>query len=73
MGLRSLYFLLNSVMEMFWCLKYGISFILAFVGVKMMVAEVGIHIPIDVSLAVIGASLSLAVAFSFALGKREDC
>lgn len=72
MGLRSLYFLLAGVLGMFWCLKYGISFILAFVGGKMIAGELGVHIPIDLSLAVIVASLSLAIAFSVALGKKEN-
>src|SRR6185369_88507 len=39
MGLRALYFLLDNVMGMFAYLKLGISFVLGFVGVKMLLAE----------------------------------
>ena len=71
MGLRALYFLLAGVLDMFWCLKYAISFILAFVGGKMIAGELGFHLPINLSLTVIAASLSLAVAFSVASGDQK--
>jgi tellurite resistance protein TerC len=64
MGLRSLYFLLAGVMGMFIYLKYGISFILGFVGVKMILIMLGIHIPIAVSLAIIAVSLAAAIGLS---------
>ncbi|MDD2500968.1 MAG: TerC family protein [Geobacter sp.] len=64
MGLRALYFLLAGVMGMFIYLKYGISFILGFVGIKMILIMMGIHIPIAVSLAVIAASLAVTVGLS---------
>jgi len=71
MGLRALYFLLASVMGMFVYLKLGISFILAFVGGKMIVSAIGVHIPIQISLAVIFASLTLAVIASLTIGKKH--
>ena len=71
MGLRALYFLLASVMGMFVYLKLGISFILAFVGGKMIATAVGVHIPIHISLAVIFASLTLAVVASLTIGKKH--
>ena len=71
MGLRALYFLLASVMGMFVYLKLGISFILAFVGGKMIATAVGIHIPVHVSLLVIIASLTLAVAASLFISKKR--
>jgi len=71
MGLRALYFLLASVMGMFVYLKLGISFILAFVGGKMIVSAIGVHIPIHISLAVIFASLALAVIASLTIGKKH--
>ena len=40
MGLRSLYYLLSNVMEMFAHLKLGVSFILAFIGAKMLISSV---------------------------------
>jgi tellurite resistance protein TerC len=63
MGLRSLYFLLASVIEKFHLLKYGLAIILTFVGLKM-IAEAWIHVPIVVSLAVILGVLGLSVVAS---------
>jgi len=71
MGLRSLFFLLSNLMGMFAYLKFGISFILAFVGVKMILMMTGIHIPIILSLAVIAVTLAAAVIFSLLLRKPE--
>ena len=64
MGLRALYFLLAGVMGMFIYLKYGISFILGFVGIKMILIMLGIHIPIAVSLGIIAVSLVVAIGLS---------
>lgn len=64
MGLRALYFLLAEVMGMFTYLKYGISFILGFVGIKMILIMLGIHIPIALSLGVIVTSLVAAIGLS---------
>jgi tellurite resistance protein TerC len=63
MGLRSLYFLLASVIEKFHLLKYGLAIILTFVGVKM-IAEAWVHVPILVSLGVIVGVLALAIVAS---------
>lgn len=71
MGLRALYFLLANVMKLFVYLKYGVSFILFFVGGKMIAAVSGYHISITVSLAVILASLVLAVIASVVFGNRR--
>jgi len=72
MGLRALYFLLASVMGMFVYLKLGISFILAFVGGKMIATAFGVQIPVQVSLLVILTSLVLAVAASLVFGRKLD-
>ena len=71
MGLRALYFLLANVMGMFVYLKFGISFILLFVGVKMIVGAVGFHIPIMVSLAIIFTSLAVSILCSLFMRKDE--
>jgi tellurite resistance protein TerC len=70
MGLRSLYYLLANVMEMFIYLKLGISFILAFVGVKMLLVDLW-HIPIYFSLGVIVGVLAISVITSVTIGKRH--
>lgn len=71
MGLRALYFLLANVIEMFVYLKFGISFILLFVGAKMIAGAIGFHIPITVSLAVIFVSLAVAIVASVMFGKNR--
>jgi tellurite resistance protein TerC len=64
MGLRSLYFALAGLVELFHLLKYGLAAILVFVGVKMLLVGIGIHIPVVVALAVVVATLALAVILS---------
>ncbi len=72
MGLRALYFLLASVMGMFAYLKLGISSILAFVGGKMIATELGVHIPIQVSLLVIFTCLTLSIGASLIFNRKRD-
>jgi tellurite resistance protein TerC len=63
LGLRSLYFALHGVMQLFRFLKLGLAVILTFIGVKML-AEPWIEISTGVSLGVIGSVLTLAVLAS---------
>jgi len=69
LGLRALYFMLAGVMEMFVYLKVGLSFVLAFVGVKMILVDV-YKIPVGASLAVIAGILLLSVLASLASQRR---
>ncbi len=63
LGLRSLYFVLAGLMEKFRYLKISLVFLLAFIGVKMMLVH---HYPIPnlVSLAIIGGILSVGIIAS---------
>jgi len=63
LGLRSLYFALAGVMNLFSHLNYGLAAIMAFVGVKMILADV-YKIPVGVSLAVVGAILGSSILVS---------
>lgn len=63
LGLRALYFMLAGVMSMFIYLKVALSFVLCFVGVKMILVDI-YKIPIGVSLGVIGGALLLSVIAS---------
>ena len=65
-GLRSLYFLLASIMDYFRFLKVGISVVLFYVGVKMMLSGV-YHIPALFSLGVVLGILGLSILFSLLL------
>ena len=70
LGLRALYFMLAGIMEMFIYLKVGLSFVLCFVGAKMLLVDV-YKIPIGASLAVIGGVLLLSVLASLIVARKE--
>jgi len=63
MGLRALYFLLADMADRFHLLKFGLAFVLMFVGLKMLLVE-WIHVPTNVSLMVIGGLLGSSIAAS---------
>ncbi|MFL5321157.1 MAG: TerC family protein [Myxococcaceae bacterium] len=64
LGLRSLYFLLAGMMEKFHYLKVGLSAVLVFVGIKMVLAKF-IHLNSFVSMGVIAIILATSVFASF--------
>lgn len=72
LGLRSLYFLLAGAMDQFHLLKYGLAFILVFVGLKMawLNDAFGGKFPIVWSLAIIAALLVLSIAASLAFPRK---
>jgi tellurite resistance protein TerC len=70
LGLRALYFALAGVMEKFHHLHYGLSAILIFVGVKMLIAD-WYKIPIGVSLGFIASALLLSVWASIKWPKTD--
>lgn len=70
MGLRSMYFMLASVLDRFRYLKYSIIAILLFVGLKM-VSHGYIHLAAWVSLVVIGGALLAGVVFSFLYSEEK--
>ena len=70
LGLRALYFMLAGVMEMFTYLKVGLSFVLCFVGVKMMLVDI-YKIPVGVSLSVIGGVLLLSILASWLIKPKK--
>ena len=70
-GLRSLYFLLVKLMNRFIYLKTGLAFVLAFVGFKMVIADV-VHIPNGLSLLIIVAILSITISISMIITKHRD-
>ena len=69
-GLRSLYFLLSGMAGKFPYLKYGISVILFFVGVKMLISHY-FKIPVTASLGVIVGILALSILASKVFPPKE--
>lgn len=70
LGLRSLYFLLANFIHMFSKLPYGLAIILAFIGVKMLIAP-WYHISSPVSLSIVGGVLILSVLASIAFPDKK--
>ena len=62
-GLRALYFLLVGLMDRFVYLNQGLAFILAFIGVKMLLIDIW-HVPIGLSLAIIAGTLIVTAVLS---------
>ena len=78
LGLRSLYFALNGIMAYFHYLKYALSGILTFIGVKMCLNEFAseqgynFHISNLASLGVIISLLTISILFSIAVKKNDE-
>jgi tellurite resistance protein TerC len=66
LGLRALYFLLADLHARFSNLQQGLAIILAFVGIKMIIAQepIGYHIPTWLSLMVIALVLAVSIGSS---------
>lgn len=73
MGLRSLFFMMNNVMNMFSRLKTGLGILLIFIGTKMLLHFFcDIDISTKVSLIVIVAILTLSILASILFPKKEE-
>jgi len=76
MGLRSMFFLLENVIDRFHLLKYGLGLVLSFVGTKMILGMgfgsylPAYHIPVKVSLAVVAGLIASSVLLSLLFPPR---
>lgn len=71
LGLRSLYFALSGLLSFFRFLKYGISVVLLFIGVKMLLSGV-FHLPVEISLIVILTILAISVIASLLVKESAE-
>ncbi|HDS9264244.1 TPA: TerC family protein [Klebsiella pneumoniae subsp. pneumoniae] len=71
LGLRAMYFLLAGVAERFSMLKYGLSVILVFIGVKMLIVDF-YHIPVAISLGVVGGILAVTLLINAWVNRLHD-
>src|SRR5690606_27697342 len=71
LGLRSLYFVLAGVMDKFHFLKIGLSVVLVWIGVKMLLLDV-YHMPIALSLGVVATVLAASIVASLLFPKQAD-
>ncbi|MEV4483164.1 TerC family protein [Micromonospora coxensis] len=73
LGLRSLYFCLAGLLSRFVHLHYGLAFLLAFAGVKLVLAETPVgKLPIPLTLGVIAVTVTVSIVASV-LRTRRDC
>ncbi|MFD2969340.1 TerC family protein [Sphingobacterium bambusae] len=70
LGLRSLYFLLSNFIHMFSKLPYGLSVILTFIGLKMIISP-WYHIFSPVSMGIVGGILILSVLVSILFPDKQ--
>jgi len=70
LGLRSLYFALAGIMQLFHYIHYGLSVILAFIGVKLLIQH-WYTIDMRVALLVVAGILGLSIFFSLMFPKKE--
>jgi len=68
LGLRTLYFLLANTHQLFVYLKYGLAFILSFIGFKMVCSPF-IYISTSLSLAIVAGVLFISVITSLVVKK----
>jgi TerC family integral membrane protein len=71
LGLRAMYFLLAGVAERFSMLKYGLSIILVFIGIKMLIIDF-FHIPIAISLGVVFGILVVTLLINMWVNHQHD-
>jgi len=78
LGLRSLYFVLAGALSYFRYLKVGLSLVLVFIGVKMLLDPHGhpsrwfqLEVPISVSLLVVGGIILISIVLSITAGRRK--
>jgi TerC family integral membrane protein len=64
LGLRSLYFVLAGAIEYFRYLRFGLSVVLIFIGIKMLLAKTRYHIPTTTSLFVVGGIILISILIS---------
>ena len=69
LGLRAMYFLLAGVLGRLRYLTAGLSFVLTFIGAKM-IAEPWVHISVEISLGIVAGILLVALASSLLVGAK---
>ena len=72
LGLRALYFMLAGAIDKFYMLKYGLSVVLIFVGLKMVWLNdwYGGKFPISISLGIISGVIAISITLSLLFPKE---
>jgi TerC family integral membrane protein len=73
LGLRSLYFCLAGLLRHFGCLRYGLAVLLAFAGLKLILAETPVgKLPVWLTLTVVVTTLTVSIAASVVTARRDQ-
>lgn len=70
LGLRALYFALAGIMQLFHYLHYGLSLILVFIGLKLVLSDV-YHLNMVVALGVVAFILATSIILSLVFPKKN--
>ena len=70
LGLRALYFALEGIMRLFHYLHYGLSLILLFIGVKLVIGH-WVEINTMISLSIVGGILIISIIASLLFEKKD--
>jgi tellurite resistance protein TerC len=70
LGLRSMYFALAGMMELFHYLHYGLSFILSFIGIKMLISKY-YTIPTGWALGTVAGVLGISILASILFPEKK--
>ncbi len=71
LGLRALYFTLAGIMRLCLSIHYGLSAILVFVGIKMLLADI-YKIPVGIALGVVAGLLTISVIACMFRPRKEE-
>jgi tellurite resistance protein TerC len=71
MGLRAIFCLISHIIKHFYYIKYALSVILVFIGIKMMIAKI-YHIPILYSLGFILLSIVISIIASMLVKVKKE-
>ena len=71
LGLRALFFTVSGIMRLFFYLNYGLSVILVFVGIKMLIADL-YKIPVSIALAAVGGILCISIILSLLIPPKKQ-
>ncbi len=72
LGLRAMYFLLADLMHRFVYLKIGLSLVLVWVGIKMIVSHAVVKIPTPISLGIVIAIIATSVVASLIVTRESS-
>ncbi len=71
LGLRAMFFLLTNFADRFPLLKYGLAFVLIFIGIKMLLIDI-YKIPIALSLLIVALTLAGSMIASVVMTRSKD-